>query len=992
MERGERLGPYEIVEPIGAGGMGEVWRAHDTRLARDVAIKVLPASLAAEPERVRRFEREARVTGSLNHPNILAIYDIGIRDGSPFLVEELLEGETLRKALASGALPVRRAVEVAVHVANGLAAAHGKGIVHRDLKPENLFVTNEGHVKILDFGLAKLVEKGLPDEKGLEASTLAETTEAGMVLGTVGYMAPEQVRGQPVDHRADIFALGCVLYEMLSGRRAFFGATVVDALSAILKEDPPRLPDQVEPTLRQVVGRCLEKRPDDRFSSAHDLGLALEAVSTGFRVGSRSSSRGARAASVGTERPGSLLAHVPSRVRRRGWRWLLAGLVMVAALVAVVRVGTEQYRAEWVRNDALPRLVGLVEARNHWEAFLLAREIEQVVPGDPTLQELRPQFCGAVRRRILPAGANVLARPRLGDGVEWIELGKVGGEPLTAPLGYSVFKVGSLALGWHELAMSVSGFGWDSLHIEGTLVLARQGELRNGMVRIDTPPRPMRFELDDSELDFLDEGHLSSFLVDIHEVTNRAYKRFVDAGGYQRREYWKEPLKLDGRSLTWDDAMKLFRDATGRPGPAGWELGSFPPGKGEFPVTGVSWYEASAYAAFAGKRLPSVYHWSVASAWLVGGDFVRGSNFAGTLAPVGSHRGSLNYWGLYDVAGNAQEWCSNASGSDRLALGGGCDGPAYMFWEPVSKSPFERSPTTGFRCVTPVAADSRDVALDAPVERKAAVDWAKEKPFSDDTWRTWQDLLAYAKTPLEARVEWTDDTLPLWRMEKVSFRAAYGGERVVAYVFLPRSVPPPWQTVVVWPGSYAALVGSSDDGKNTLDTNYWSFLVKDGRAVLYPILKGTFERGGSMERVREANKEERIIEAKDVFRSIDYLETRPDVLKNRLGYLGLSWGANNGPFVCAVEKRIKAAVLAGGGLYEPEMLGFVHRSTTPTLMINGRADGYAERQAPMFRALGAPADLKRHVVFDSDHTLAGYENESIRVSLEWFDRFLGPVR
>ncbi len=991
MQRGDRLGPYEIVAPIGAGGMGEVWRARDTRLARDVAIKVLPPALAADAERVRRFEREARVTGALNHPNILAIYDIGIRDGAPFLVEELLEGETLRAVLAAGALPVRRAVELAGQVARGLAAAHAKGIVHRDLKPENVFVTNQGHVKILDFALAKLVQKETFGEPAGEASTLVAATDVGMVLGTAGYMAPEQVRGQQVDHRADIFALGCVLYEMLSGRRAFSGATLVDTLSAILKENPPPLPEHVSPELQQVVERCLDKHPDRRFSSAQELALALEAVLAGSRVVNGVPVPGTQPAATGARRAQPLLATGFSRFRRHGWRWLAVGLAAVAVLFPLVRAGIRQYRLAWVRSDALPRLVDLVEARQYWPAFRLAREIERVAPGDPTLQGLRPQFCGALRRRILPAGATVLARPRLGEGGDWIELGKVGGDPLEAPLGYSVFRVGSAALGWHELAMSLSSFGWDSLHIEGTLVLEQQGEGGDGMVRIDTPPRPLRLELEDSQLDFLEEAQLSSFWVDKHEVTNRAFKRFVDAGGYRRREYWREPFVRDGEALSWDQAMALFRDATGRPGPAGWELGSFPPGQDEFPVTGVSWYEACASAMFAGKRLPSVYHWAVASAWPVGGDFVPGSNFAGALVPVGSYRGSLNYWGLYDVAGNAREWCSNASGSDRLAVGGGCDGPAYMFWEPEARSPFERSPTTGFRCVKPVAADSRDAALDTPVARKAAVDWAKEKPFSDDVWRTWKNLLAYAKAPLEARVERTDDTLPLWRMEKVSFRAAYGDERVIAYLFLPRNVPPPWQVVIVWPGSYAQIVGGSDDGSNTLDANYWRFLLRDGRAVLYPILKGTFERGGSMERVMAADQQEVILQAKDIFRSIDYLETRPDVRGDRIGYFGLSWGANNGPLVCAVEKRIKAAVLAGGGLYQTEMLGFVHRCTTPTQMINGRADGYAERQAPMFRALGAPADLKRHVVFDSDHTMAGYEKEAMRVILEWFDRFLGPV-
>ena len=303
--------------------MGEVYRARDTRLGRDVAIKVLPAEFASDPERVRRFEKEARATGSLNHPNILAIYDVGTREGSPYLVEELLEGQTLREVLKAGPLPVRRAVELVVQMANGLAAAHGKGIVHRDLKPENLFVTDAGHVKILDFGLAKLVGAPLSPEKVAAASTFVESTEAGAVLGTVGYMAPEQVRGLAVDHRADIFALGCVLYEMLSGQRAFAGPTAMDTLTAILSREPPPLSRSaldIPPALQAIVSHCLEKRPEERYSSAHDLALALRAVSGGAETPAPTQ--------VG-------VAPVPSR-RHRAVVVALAGVAVVAVIGALV--------------------------------------------------------------------------------------------------------------------------------------------------------------------------------------------------------------------------------------------------------------------------------------------------------------------------------------------------------------------------------------------------------------------------------------------------------------------------------------------------------------------------------------------------------------------------------------------------------------------------------------------------------------------------------
>ena len=268
--RGQRLGSYELVEPIGAGGMGEVWRALDPALGRHVAIKILSSQYSRDPDRLRRFEQEARAAGMLNHPNVLAIYAVGKQEDSPYLVTELLEGATLRQRLASGPVPEGKAIEYGDQIVLGLAAAHEKGIVHRDLKPENIFVTSDGRVKILDFGLAKLAQSG-PDHQ-----TQTETA-AGMALGTPAYMSPEQVRAQPADHRSDIFALGAVLYEMLAGRRAFLGATSVETMNAILKQEPQPILE-VSPQIEQIVRHCLEKEPADRYQSARDLAFQLRLV------------------------------------------------------------------------------------------------------------------------------------------------------------------------------------------------------------------------------------------------------------------------------------------------------------------------------------------------------------------------------------------------------------------------------------------------------------------------------------------------------------------------------------------------------------------------------------------------------------------------------------------------------------------------------------------------------------------------------------------
>ena len=313
---GTRLGPYEILAPIGAGGMGEVYRAKDPRLGRDVAIKVLPASFSQDADRLKRFEQEARAAGVLNHPGITAVYDIGTANGAPYIVTELLEGETLRNRLLTGPLPVRKAIDYAVQMAKGLAAAHEKGIVHRDLKPENLFLTKDGRVKILDFGLAKLkVEK---DESGhTDLQTMSGATEPGVVLGTMGYMSPEQVRGRAADKRSDLFAFGTILYEMLAGQRAFRGDTAADTITAILTKEPADLAQtnkEIHPGLDRIVRHCLEKNPEERFESARDLAFDLEALSSV----SAPSVTGVRA--------------LPAEAKRRPWPLLALAAVLGAAI------------------------------------------------------------------------------------------------------------------------------------------------------------------------------------------------------------------------------------------------------------------------------------------------------------------------------------------------------------------------------------------------------------------------------------------------------------------------------------------------------------------------------------------------------------------------------------------------------------------------------------------------------------------------------------
>src|SRR2546425_3124971 len=349
---GTKLGPYEIVGPIGAGGMGEVYRARDTRLGRDVAVKVLPHTFSADVDRLRRFEQEACAAGALNHPNILSIYDVGTHDGSPYVVSELLEGETLRQRIGGTALAQRRAIDYASQIARGLAAAHEKGIVHRDLKPDNVFITKDGRVKILDFGIAKLTQ---PDgsQSQTEIPTRRVDTDPGIVMGTVGYMSPEQVKGRSVDHRSDIFSFGAILYEMLSGRRAFHGESAAETMSAILKEDPPDLSStnqNISPALERLVNHCLEKNPEERFHSASDLAFALEALSG--------------STSISTQTMSAISAAPISSKLVKLMPWIVAGVMALAFLVTLPFAITS-FRQTPARSNVIRATIPAPETTNY---------------------------------------------------------------------------------------------------------------------------------------------------------------------------------------------------------------------------------------------------------------------------------------------------------------------------------------------------------------------------------------------------------------------------------------------------------------------------------------------------------------------------------------------------------------------------------------------------------------------------------------------------
>ncbi len=971
---GVRLGPYEIRGQLGAGGMGEVYRAQDTRLGREVAVKVLPSELASDPERLRRFEQEARAAAVLNHPSILILHDLGTHDGAPYIVTELLEGQTLRQRLRQGPLTPADALELGVQIAHGLAAAHDKGIVHRDLKPENLFITNDGRAKILDFGLARLRSLGPVSSPESEAPTADSPTRQGVILGTIGYASPEQAQGKPVDARTDIFSFGAVLYEMVTGRRAFDGDSPVSVLSAILTGTPPAagtLRQGVPTDLDDILERCLAKDPERRYKSAEGLRRDLAKCHDEL-VHHRLSLR-------------ALL--------RRPRTAVPAALLLVAALAGVTWLAVRGERQRTARREWVPEIARLAEARDYWPAFLLARKAEAALGEEPVLARLLEDATGSILWQVRPEGAEVYARPVRGDDTTWVRLGRAGKTALRTPRGFSVFKLAhpeSEPLVTANAVQTSRGAFWFDLVPRGTQpagmikVKARASLLFLLYMGFEKPSAPL----------------MEPFWMDIHEVTNREFKAFVDAGGYRKQELWKHPFVKEGRTLSWEEAMALFKDATGRPGPSGWELSSYPEGQAEYPVTGVSWYEAAAYAESVGKRLPTVRHWDAAVDIENVGFFLPESNFSGHIAAVGSHRGALNSFGLHDMAGNAREWCANATDGQRFTLGEAANGSVHFFSLLAPRPPFDRDVGNGFRCIKIIDKPVPE-EFDRPIPRLASTPSHLPEPFSEAVWQTWLSFLSYPKTPLEARTELVDEAPAQWRLEKISFAAAYGGERMLAYLFLPKSVPPPYQTVVFWPGAVVVVMASSENGRNLPYGSYFEYLVKDGRAVLYPVLKGSFERGGvpggnviEVARRIFLSNDLLAMQIKDVSRSIDYLQSRPDIVVDKIGFLGVSGGAFMGPLACASEHRIRAAVLLGASLQFPIIGNWARRVTIPVQMDNGRFDygPVEESQLPLFRAFATPPEHKRHLLWDSDHMISGFEKELIAKNLEWFDKYLGPVR
>ncbi len=734
---GRSLLHYRIVEKIGAGGMGVVYEAEDTKLGRRVALKFLPEELSKDRQALERFQREARAASALNHPHICTIHDIDEYEGQPFLVMELLEGEALQQRIARKPLDLVDLLSFAIQIADALEAAHAKGIVHRDLKPANIFITTRHEAKILDFGLAKLISQ--PLHPG-ESDFTADLTTPGTTLGTVNYMSPEQARGEELDARTDLFSFGVVLYRAVTGCLPFTGKHTAAILHAIIY-DQPRPPRELQPDLpaaiERIILRALEKDRNQRYPSAAALLQDLKDYQS---------------------RPldaGLLLRQV--RRPRIFVPLLLALLLLVLAGTWYFRRGA---RIRWAREVALPEITRLADTGNSSAALPLVRQAQQVIPQDPALNKLLREMSGPFSVHTTPPGASVYAKPYGNPDGEWLSIGRAPVENFMLPTGCYRWRIAKE--GFRTVESGVC-----TMATLCEFVLYPEGSIPTEMVRV-----PAGGGL---QFGTVRPGELEDYWIDKYEVTNKQFKEFVDKGGYQNRQYWRQEIVKDGHVLSWEQAMAEFRDPTGRPGPSTWELGEYQPGHDDFPVNGVSWYEAAAYAEFAKKQLPTIYHWYRAAGQGIFSDILTFSNFGGSgPVRVGSSPG-IGPFGTYDMAGNVKEWCWNATGGRRYILGGAWNEPPYMYSQLDARTPFDRSPANGFRCVRYLGAALPD-AVSGPVERPSR-DHRTEKPVSDSVFRIYRSLYSYDRTELKSAIESVDESSPYWRKEKITFNAAYGNER-----------------------------------------------------------------------------------------------------------------------------------------------------------------------------------------------------------------------
>ena len=679
----------------------------------------------------------------------------------------------------------------------------------------------------------------------------------------------------------------------------------------------------------------------------------------------------------------------------------------LAVIVAIACAATAWFVFDHNRKQAfiaqsLTNIESLSRSTKYMEAYRLAREVERAGGAALLTDAIRKSYSRAVDVTSTPEGAAISFREYRPQANEeaWIDLGTAPMTGVRVPGGVLEWRATLPQRSSHTLVASGGkrAFSLPAADAKNADMLpVPEGEISIGGMTGLTVAQSVK---------------LKPFAIDRTEVTNRQYANFVQAGGYAREEFWKHSFQDGAKALSFSQAMARFKDATGRAGPANWKLGSFPDGEGELPVRGISWHEASAYAAFAGKALPTIYHWYFADS---GGDFFNlvpavlpSANFEGKSPRAAATSRTIGAFGAIDMAGNVREWVATPTDKGhRIAVGGSWLEVDYQYKHGSQLSAFDRPADVGFRCMTKVdAVVASDVAY-APVTERPARDTSAVARVSDAEYAVYARFFEQSRVPLDARVESTDASKPHWTRLKVSYATGYGNERMNAYLYLPKRAAPPFQTVIFVPGSGVFNINKSyDDIAETAAFQNPEMLIRGGRAVLYPIWKGSFERFDGMKWTRAYLREHLPQWVSEMRQSVEFLRSRQEVDAERIGYFGNSFGALWAPNLLAMEPRLKAAVLLAGGLEGPMANGetlppeidsatYAPRTKAAVLMLNGRSDirfPYETSQVPMFNLLGSPPGKKKHKTYPGGHSALGWYDEMVKDTHDWFDEQFGPVK
>ena len=763
---------------------------------------------------------------------------------------------------------------------------------------------------------------------------------------------------------------------------------------SIINEDPKpitELNSAIPMELQKIVNHALQKDPEARYPS---IGLMLKELSK------------YRDILLGNEDVTNLSAFL-RMIRRPRIAFPAAGTIILIIL-AIVWYFNKRSNIIWAETVALPQIEKLVDYswRDYSDAYKLEETAQKYIPQNEKLAKFIAESSRKININTDPQGAKVYFKQYSQPSDNWKYLGTTPIKKISMPI--SVFRWKFIKDGFDTVYAAASSWNvklkMGSLLIPNNIFrkLDKTGNIPPGMVRVSGAQT--RF------------GKIDDFFIDKYEVTNRQYKEFIDKGGYRNKKYWKNEFVKDGKTLTWDEAIKLFVDQTGRPGPSTWQAGDYSSGHADYPVSGISWYEAAAYADFAGKELPTSTHWNLAMGEETpiirmpqfGGFaiFASFSNFKGEGAVRAGKLQGITPYGVYDMAGNVREWCLNKTPEGRLLRGGAWNEPTYLFFQPSQEPPFNRSAKNGFRCALYLNRERVPEQVFGVTEFHEAEFYTNEKPAADNVFRIYKEQFFYDKTDLNPKLESKDEGSDYWIHETVSFNAAYNNERIIAHLFLPKNALPPFQTVIYFPGGSTRYFNSSKY-IDSLDEfrNFVSYIIKNGRAVLFPVYKGTFERrenglGPEMLMLGKLHKftEYRIQLVKDFERSVDYLETRKDIDTSRIAYYGMSWGGLYGEIIPAVENRLKVSVLISGGLVKrglPEVneINYITHVKIPTLMLNGKYDmisPFDKAIKPMYDLLGTPKKDKKLILYETDHIPP--KKEFIKETLAWLDKYLGPIK